>query len=660
MNTKTNNLFWADDIDEVVKLIKRKFSKEEAYLIGLADDICNNTFLFRERWEMEKTNEPVHFGEKIVWDETPNGDHEWIFAFNRLSFLVVLGKAWRLTNNVAYSDAFVRIVNDWIDNVILDKDRKSDTWRTIETGIRSENFLRAIKLFENSIDFTDELRAKIEGSLKQHAEFLMENHDHWHRRSNWGILQSHGLFLIGVYFNDDTMKELAISRLVDGLPLQVFSDGVQIEQSPMYHCEVLHCCMDVLLIANKANVKLPSVYVEQVHKMATALALWNRPDGFLICQSDSDEIDSQDLLVLSAILFKDGEIKSYAGEQVVSETMWDLGSNAQHLYNEIYATGIRGSVALPDSGNYMLWDKKDKTADFLHFHCGYFGGGHGHADQLHIDLISNAETILADSGRYTYMDESQLREALKIASAHNTSIIDGKDFSEYKNSWAYSKTATPIKGNYLFTEQFDYVNGLHLGYLTLGIVAQRHVIRLGMGLWLIWDVFYAQDENATHKYDTFFHFGKEGVAELIHDGAVYHGKRCSAVVKSAKKDQQFSISREPISTEYNVLESSDCLKITSENKGTVGFATGIATGAANNVPLLSIEYIPVIEATTNKEFTTSTAQAVRIKNNKKEWTVIICHNEILSNSLLSAGNAIGFGKVLVFEGDNENGVCLSW
>ena len=56
---------------------------------------------------MERTHEAVVFGDKIEWDAVPFGDPEWLYALNRHTCFLILGKA-------AASGALFR--GKWLDS----------------------------------------------------------------------------------------------------------------------------------------------------------------------------------------------------------------------------------------------------------------------------------------------------------------------------------------------------------------------------------------------------------------------------------------------------------------------------------------------------------------------------------------------------------------
>ena len=78
---------------EAAAAVQRQCPQAAADALARAGEICEHTFLFRDHWEMEPTREPVHFDGPVVWDAVPAGDPEWIYALNRHTIFVNLGKA---------------------------------------------------------------------------------------------------------------------------------------------------------------------------------------------------------------------------------------------------------------------------------------------------------------------------------------------------------------------------------------------------------------------------------------------------------------------------------------------------------------------------------------------------------------------------------------
>ena len=164
----------------------------------------------------------------------------------------------------------------------------------------------------------------MEVCLREHAEYLLEVNLPFHRLSNWGILQNHGLLLLGLYFGENGWIQEAVRRLDEESHLQVFRDGTQWEQSPMYHGEVLYCLLDSLLHLKRFDRPAPRRLWEKVRKMVYALAAWCKPDGHMPCHGDSDDIDARDLIAEGAVLFKDGRLKFLAHEVLLEDNLWNF------------------------------------------------------------------------------------------------------------------------------------------------------------------------------------------------------------------------------------------------------------------------------------------------------------------------------------------------
>ena len=60
-------------------------------------------------------------------------------------------------------------------------------------------------------------------------------------------------------------------------------------------------------------------------------------------------------------------------------------------------------------------------------------GGHGHYDQLAVELYANGQPLVVDPGRYTYAEEpGGWRRWFKGTAAHNTVTVDELDQTPYR------------------------------------------------------------------------------------------------------------------------------------------------------------------------------------------------------------------------------------
>lgn len=303
--------------------------------------------------------------------------------------------------------------------------------------------------------------------------------------------------------------------------------------------------LDVVHTARRCGIPLPTALEDAVRRMSLALVAWVKLDGHLPCQSDSDDVDARDVLAAAALLFRDPRLKAAAGNTLFAENLWDFGPEADAPYGALAADpDALGSAALPDSGNVML---RGPGGAWAHMHCGCLGSGHGHADLLHLDAGIAGEDVLIDPGRCTYVD-SPLRRQLKSPAAHNTTRVDGADFSTCIDSWGYDRLALPIKGEHCFTPAADFASGMHLGYLDRGVAAGRKVVFLReAGVLVLFDQLYG---SGRHQFEQHFHFGP-GQITPTPDGALWQGQKAAARLLCLGEDLQTHWDRHPYAREYN-------------------------------------------------------------------------------------------------------------
>lgn len=649
------------DLNTFIAYYKENFPSSIEETIRIGNDVCNNTFLFRDHWEMERTNIPITFEETIKWDSVPHGNPEWTYALNRHTCLLNLAKCYAYTQDEKYTTHFIRLLDDWLTHVPLTSESMYTTWRPIEAGLRVENWLKAIQIFSQSPLLSEAFIKRITDSLLIHKDYLLKSSTTFQALSNWGVLQDHGLFLLGLYFEDSDCIAIASNRLENSLFLQVFADGSHWEQSPMYHCEVLHCFLNFARLAKQYAVTIPQRCYDHIEKMSFALAMWCKPGNILPCQSDSDSIDASDLLAQAAVLFNNSHLKYMVGSLYPEHALWNTGMSSLLVYDKIPSIApTYTSYALTDSGNYMLRSDLSPSANWLHMHCGTLGSGHGHADLLHIDLSAYGEDIFIDTGRYTYVN-NHLRKQLKLPAAHNTTRVDGKDFSECIDSWGYSHLAVPVKGEYTFTDTADYISGAHLGYMNLesgGVFTTRKVIYYKPDIYIIVDAFYGK---GTHVVEQNFHFGLTGSLSPTPQGGLFTGIQSSAHILCLGSDLNLAYSKSPCSTEYNQLDYCDTLNVSKSIKEFGCLITVVSTSPINTPHAIEAKLLPIHLEKAGTILSSDQAIGVEITKNDFSTTLILAHQEVISEvDLFSTGKYRGYGKVILFTDNTPEGLTLCW
>lgn len=655
---------------EIALYCQEYWREEVEHILRVADEVCRNYFLFDLKWDMERTYEPVIFEEEIDWAYMPGEDPEFIFQMNRHRFFICLGQAYHLTGDEKYVEHFLRMLLDWIDKVEMNDYTKARQWRILEAGIRAENWIKAMSYMKSSSLVTEEIVEKFYRSLRQHAEFIIQMHSPYRYMSNWGVIENHGLFLIGAVYPDKEIgkhyMDSAMEYLLTEAHMQIMPDGVQWEQSPMYHNEVLHCFIELYraILEHEINVSVRTkeILLETIRKMAYANLKWAKPNHHQVLMGDSDDTDLRDMIGVCAYLLKDPVLKYGGYDRMDYEHAWDFGVHSIKSYEKLASIEPDFmSVALEHSGNYYLRNSWREDANYLHFHNGTQGAGHGHSDKLHVDLVYAGEDVLVDAGRYTYVVGPD-RFFFKNPDMHNTITVDKQFFCICKDSWECSKLTQPVKQGFYTSEHYDFVQGGHLGYMdeANGVFVNRKVIYIKPDIFLLVDEMYG---GGTHEYQQYFHFNEEGEVQIEENTVVYEGPKAKAQFTFISEGVQINRMHSNISRNYNQRVKNEAVEVSRYNKGFTSVITVIHGGKKDGFVPADVEKVAVNSALKGIVYPDAMAEGIKIRTKEKEYTVIVCHQEVNSpTDMVQVGECYGYGSVLVFDEWNGplRGQVLCW
>ena len=649
--------FFFDDKKKISQYVMSNCQREAEHVIRTADDVVRQEFLFDLRWDMERTSRKVYFEHEIDWLSQPDDDPEWIFAFNRMRFWICLGQAYAMTQDEKYAKCFASQLQHWVRTVRREDPRCAKAWRTIEAGIRMEYWSKAILYFADSPSLTAEVMDTFITSLTDHAEFIMDHYDSYNLMSNWGVLANHGLFIASVLLPESSRtleyQKEALRRLEQEISIQVYDDGSQWEQSPLYHNEVAHDFLDVVILARRNHIDLPRIIEEKTKKMCLASSAWQLPNGNEPINGDSDAIDQRDIVTKGAVLFNDTALLKRASPDFDFDTIWDIGWEERNVYlgmrkNLRQATsGDTELSLLPDSGNAYFRN----GGGYVHFHCGTLGAGHGHGDQLHVDWFANGEDILVDSGRFTYVPKPE-RYEFKDCTAHNTTIVDHENFYVCADSWMCTKLSESVNFEAKAKKNYGYAQGGHLGYFLIGVFVNRKIISLGKKLLLICDEFYAQGK---HDYTQYLHFNDSFTVENP-QSANSNLNKVSLRFIGKGLCQEVVASR--MSRHYNQASPTRTIVTTFIAKDFASLFTVLALGDEE----VCVQKKEVRSNFKGIVFPDEVIEGLTISNGDQKYTVVVSHQEYASptDTFLCDG-CTGFGRAVVFdrsEGEDVIGTVL--
>lgn len=643
---KKDNLFlkvYKEDLD----FIKKKYPEEIKNTINTANQVIDKNFIFRNDWDMEKTNVAYQFKGQINWIAVPFGDEEWCYMLNRHKYWIDLGRAYYLTGNEKYAKAFVDQTTHWIDENPLEDRLKKLSWRRIEAGIRCENWIKAFEYVKNSKSVTPQFFEKFLNSLQQHGEYIDQSFSDFSKTSNWGVLEFQGLYTLSYFFSElkvaSQWQKDATENLNTCIKLQVLEDGSQWEQSPMYHNEVFHCFMNVNRIAQIKNKELPETIRQKTIDMAYANVKWQKPNFHQPLLGDSDDTDLRGLLTLSAYLFNDAVLKSRGYDELDYENYFLLGKKNSIKYKTIQSKNPDfTSVYQNSSGGFYMRSSWQENAYYASFNLKKLGGGHGHDDILNFTLFANNQDYLIDGGRFTYVD-NEWRELFKSNQSHNTLGVDNLPNSIYKDSWINQYEARS-QGDYArISSLFDYAQAENTAYKRLKdpVSMIRRVLFIKPNVWLLIDSFSA---NATHTYSQYFNFPDKNVSILNKSLKTTHTK--NNFVIQPVKDVEMKLSDTWWSPEYNLKKENTRADLF---KKATGFTSFISILYFPEQIKLQYEKILVYNRE-NVLLQDDVVEAVNFRIDDKEFTLMVVHNSTSPASYFYKVNSIFVnGEVVLIE-----------
>ena len=600
--------------ERVTAHIAENCREEAEQILAQADRLMAHTFSFEDRWDMEPCREPFTLKE-MIWDISPNGDPEWIFMLNRHEYMNKLLIAGWLTGDTAYAEKLKWFLLHWIQaNPILPEG--TVTTRTIDTGIRcmSWQYLLLHLLGEGLIE--EKEAGEILESMKDQFASLRKRYIGKYTLSNWGVLQTASICSGSLWFREylpsDGTEDWAWKELERQIGLQVLDDGAHWEQSMMYHVEVLLACMKLLASCRaigrigSRNDKAGAGYgwgepggdgysrdesdrdepggdgyvwngdsrkefwrstdwlEKAVDRMSRYVLFATGPDHVQIAQCDSDVTDVRDVMVKAAVLTGDGRYK-YAGYDTVDlDSAWLLGSAGIAGYRAMEGRMPESrSLEAADAGHIFFRSSWEEDSHFTYLKCGPLGSGHGHADLTHISLYYRGRSVLADSGRSSYVEEEPLRPFLKSAQAHNVCVIDGESHGRPRGSWGYDSFGQSFKNYYREQGPVHYGEMAYHGCLMSGehYLVIRKVMAVDQGIWMIVNDIRC---DGSHEVKEYYHLDSAVQAARTGPGTDRTGEYwrlcCGGDVSMTVLGSR-PFESEPciLSKQYNQKEKSTCL-----------------------------------------------------------------------------------------------------
>jgi hypothetical protein len=441
-------------LDEAEKILRHRFD-----LLGYKDLDFGSPI----DWHFD----PVHQkrAPRIPWPQIPFldferiGDHKIIWELNRHQHLVTLAQA-------GFRD---EIVAQWTHWQSENPYPIGINWSsTLEVAFRALSWLWV----RHAIG---DWRPDLMSALHVHG-WHIERYLSTYFSPNTHLLgEGVALFAIGVMCPQiaaaSRWQDRGWQIVLEQAEAQVRPDGFHFEQSVYYHVYARDFFEFARDLAARNAIPIPVAFDRTIEKMNEALATLNQA-GRLPNFGDDD------------------------GGHVVVSPRPRISAPPHSTVGGIYTMTNSHSQLFIDAGPQ-----------------GIFAAGHGHADALSIQLVTDGRPVLIDPGAFCYVCPE--RDRFRGTAAHNTLQVDGRDQARPAGPFAWTNRPETVVDRWHTGDMFDFFAGRHNGYHPL--IHHRWVVGCKSKFWLVRDTVTETPSpgNGIHCLDIHWHFLNKGDITIL-------------------------------------------------------------------------------------------------------------------------------------------------
>ncbi|MDD7647997.1 heparinase II/III family protein [Cloacibacillus porcorum] len=359
-------------------------------------------------------------------DFDPNrGDIKVIWEASRFTHGYCLVRAFLLTGDVKYFEAFAAHVKSWL------KDNSYSYGINYKCGqecaIRMINILIVYSAFKEAGMASSELENNVGTIVKDSYKKILSNFFYARRciKNNHTISEITGQ-IIGAWCCEDDKKVAEMYALLEEtISDQFYADGGYKQFSSNYQRLVLQLMECLFSIAPKTGHYLSKKANEIIKNSAQLLFMMQNEDGYVPNYGSNDgalifPVASQDYRdyrpVINTVYAVAAGNRLYKAGDYDEELLWFVGKTDFPI-----TAPERKSVSYDMSGYYILRSGES----FLVTYLQNYKSRPGHMDQLHMDLWYKGVNIFCDGGTYSYADASG--KSLARTASHNVLMINDLD-----------------------------------------------------------------------------------------------------------------------------------------------------------------------------------------------------------------------------------------
>lgn len=347
----------------------------------------------------------VTVGKKVDWHMDPYKNRSWQMVFQSLRWMGRLVADYESTGEEDYLRRAEEIAKDWIEhNPYGGRTTSKYAWAEHPIALRAPALVCLSRYVK-----ADWLKK----SLALHAKLLSDpkNYELGH---NHGLDQDIGLLRIGCRYGNTKWKNLAVSRMVKSMSLDIDSQGALREQAPRYAIYVYDRLGVAVDTIKDCKMKVPAALATRWESLPRHISAATQPNGYLVPIGD--------------------------GPADVQPTGFETGhpKSTVQVFNAGYVFG-RTAWNDPKSAYYSI-----RFGPALKFH--------GHEDHMSVTYYAQGRSILTEAGFHSYENTPYRRWTLS-PEAHNVPIVVGRKFRGHTPTALVATSVHKDRQTFTFTDK---------------------------------------------------------------------------------------------------------------------------------------------------------------------------------------------------------------
>lgn len=541
--SRGNFFFSPAELPDLISLLKEKMGAEVESIVREADEICRHRFRLlgyvdldygaQIDWHMDAVHgkrAPTKPWFKIDFlDFDLVGDHKVIWELNRHQHLVMLAKAYLLTEDKRY---VTELQAQWYSWRRKNPYPIGINWAsTLEIAFRSLSWLWVLSLLSGQAVESD-FRRDVTQALALSGRYIEQYLSTYFSPNTHLLGEAVALLFIGTMCPEISAagrwRANGWRIMLQEAQRQVRPDGVYFEQSLYYHVYALDFFLHARTLAGRNGIDIPADFDAVLYKMLDVLAAVSQAglaegfgddDGGRVFNPRRNRSEHMtDPLALGAILFQREDLQS--ATSLTEEAAWLFGRQGISYFDKP-ANNPRNIAAKSfNAGGIYVMASGGKVPLQMVIDAGPQGtgrSGHGHADALSVTVAIGGRRWLVDPGAFCYICGE--RDLFRGTGAHNTLRVDGLDQAIPDGPFAWKSVPNVHCDRWIAGEAFTLFAASHNGYMRLPdpVLHRRFIFYLHEKFWLTRDVVEGKKE---HQIEINWHFASELALEKTADGLV--------------------------------------------------------------------------------------------------------------------------------------------